>query len=194
MRFRCSSFFKRPCRSGRRDQNASHATVEYIGQIQEIVELDYGRHCTVVLICDWVKANYRGRNVTVKKDEWGFTVANFSSLLPFGADSFAFPINCDQVFFSDAEEELGWKVVLRTEVRGRRIDSKAEEQEETELFRMGDRTEFEGLHATATVPESNPDPISTGRNVRMNKVLGEGIEEVDDVFDRDVGESFEDED
>ena len=122
-----------------------NATLEYIGQIQEILELDYGRHCVVVLVCEWVKANYRGRNATVKKDEWGFTLANFNCLLPFGTESFAFPIHCDQVFFLDDEDKHGWKVVMRTEVRGRRIDSELEEEEETKMFRMESDTDFDGL-------------------------------------------------
>ena len=62
-----AAFFRRPCRSGRRDVNVVDANLEYIGQILEIVELNYGRHCTVLLVCDWVKANYRGRNATLKK-------------------------------------------------------------------------------------------------------------------------------
>ena len=69
-----------------------------------------------------MKANYRGRNATVKKDEWGFTMANFNALVPHGYESFAFPIHCEHVFFSDDEDEPGWRVVLRTEVRGCRID------------------------------------------------------------------------
>ena len=132
-----AAIFRRPCRSGRRDPNPVDANLEYIGQILEIVELNYGRHCTVLLVCDWVKANYRGRNATVKKDEWGFTMANFNSLVPFGYESFAFPVHCDQVFFSDDEDEPGWRVVLRTEVRGRRIDSEMEEEEEAEIVCNG---------------------------------------------------------
>lgn len=142
-----AAFFRRPCRSGRGDENEVDANLEYIGQILEIVELNYGRHCTVILVCDWVKANYRGRNAIVKKDEWGFTVANFSSMVPYGYESFAFPIHCDQVFFSDEEDEPGWKVVLRTEVRGRRIDSEMEEVEEIPMFAMGSDYDFAGLRA-----------------------------------------------
>ena len=47
-----AAFFRRPCRSGRRDVNSVDANLEYIGQILEIVELNYGRHCTVLLVCD----------------------------------------------------------------------------------------------------------------------------------------------
>ena len=64
----------------------------------------------------------------------GITLVNFSSIFPFGYESLAFPINCDQIFFSDAEDEPGWKVVLRTEVRGRRVDSEMDVEEEMEMF------------------------------------------------------------
>jgi hypothetical protein len=186
-----AAFFRRPCRSGRRDLNVVDANLEYIGQILEIVELNYGRHCTVLLVCDWVKANYRGRNATVKKDEWGFTLANFNTMVPFGYESFAFPIHCDQVFFSDVEEEPGWKVVLRTEVRGRRVDNDIEEDDPIPMFAMGADVDFEGLRAPEIMPETHQDPLPTGRDIRLNDILNEVLGEQAMVFDRDVGESSE---
>lgn len=184
-----AAVFRRPCRAGRRDENMVDASLEYIGQILEIVELNYGRHCTVLLVCDWVKANYRGRTATVKKDEWGFTIANFNTLVPYGYESFAFPVHCDQVFFSDEEDEPGWKVVLRTEVRGRRIDSEMQEEEEVEMFAMGADADYIGLRVPEIIPEGNPNPLSSGRNIRLNHVLNDVVEEQGMVFDRDVGES-----
>jgi hypothetical protein len=185
------AFFRRPCRGGSRFNTVVEENVEYIGQILEIVELNYGRHCTVILVCDWVKANYRGRNVTVKKDEWGFTVANFNTMVPYGYESFAFPVHCDQVFFSDEEGEPGWKVVLRTEVRGRRVDSEMEEHDGIPMFAMGADSDFQGLRVPEEVPEINPDPLPSGRNVRLNEVLNEEGEEEAVLFDRDLGESSE---
>ena len=186
-----AAFFRRPCRSGRRSNNVEDANLEYIGQILEIVELNYGRHCTVIFVCDWVKANYRGRNATVKKDEWGFTIANFNTMVSYGYESFAFPVHCDQVFFSDEEDNPGWKVVLRTDVRGRRVDSEMEERDEIPMFAMGADNEFQGLRAPEEVPEGNPDPMPSGRNVRLNQVLNEVLEEEASLFDRDLGESSE---
>jgi len=186
-----AAFFRRPCRSGRRDLNVIDANLEYIGQILEIVELNYGRHCTVLLVCDWVKANYRGRNATVKKDEWGFTLANFNTMVPFGYESFAFPIHCDQVFFSDVEDEPGWKFVLRTEVRGRIVHNDIEEDDQIPMFAMGANVDFEGLRAPEILPETHQDPLPTGRNIRLNDILNEVMGEPAMVFDRDVGESSE---
>jgi len=181
--------FRRPCRSGRGDQNPIDATLEYVGQLLEIVELNYGRHCIVVFICEWVKANYSGRNATVKKDEWGFTMANFNSLVPFGYESFAFPIHCDQIFFSDVEEDPGWKIVLRAEVRGRRVDTEMHDEEEAEIFRMGENVKFEGLRAATEIEEVHGIPMRTGRDIGMNKILGERIQDEAEVFVGEVGES-----
>ena len=121
----------------------------------------------------------------------GFYLANFNLLLPFGYESFAFPKNCEQIFFSDDEEELGWKVVLRTEVRGRRVDNEMEEEEEGEIFRIGENNDFPGLSAASVFSETDPAPLPTGRDVDMNDILGEGVEEASLFFDRDVGESSE---
>jgi hypothetical protein len=49
---------------------------------------------------------------------------NFNSTMPVGPKSFAFPTQCQQVFFSSDENwnvERGgdWKVICGTEVRGR---------------------------------------------------------------------------
>jgi hypothetical protein len=75
------------------------ATLEYVRWIEEILELDYGRFQTVVLLCNWVVANYKRSNATVRQDEYGFTLFNFECLIPFSTQSFAFPMHVEQVFF-----------------------------------------------------------------------------------------------
>ena len=189
-----AAVFRQPCRSGRQDLNVITADLEYVGQILEIVELNYRRHCVVLLVCEWVKANYRGQNATVKKDEWGFTLANFEALVPPGYDSFAFPIHCHQIFFSDDEDDPAWKVVLRTEVRGHRNDKEGDEDEEPEIFSMGRDSDFEGLQVASEVAESYPNPPSNGRTIQVNEVFNNAVEENPTVFDRDMGESSEEED
>lgn len=130
--------FKQVCRNGRRDNNQVNADVEYVGHIEEILELNYRRHCLVVLVCDFVRANYAGGNGTIKRDRWGFTLANYDRrYATICRDSFAFPKHCEQVFFSEARESPGWRVVLRKEVRGRRILPNNEDDEDAELFQMG---------------------------------------------------------
>ena len=93
--------------------------MEYVGELHEIVELNYRGLSVVVLLCRWVKAIYEGSTATVKKDKWGFTLANFNRPVPFGLESFVFPMHVEQVFFVDTIEDPGWKLVLRKEIRGR---------------------------------------------------------------------------
>lgn len=139
-----------------------------------------------------MKANYKGRNATVKKDEWGFTMANFRVLLPFGYESIAFPIHCQQVFFSEDEDEPGWKVVLPMEVRGRRIDSEVDQEDEPEMFAMGRDVDFEGLREPSQGSEFFTYPSAGGKNIDLNNVLNDSVEENAMTFERDLGESTED--
>jgi hypothetical protein len=104
--------FRRPFQNGQRDRNIVIASLEYVGNVEEILELDYGIVCLVVLVCTWVKANYRGPSSIIKKDRWGFTVANFESLIQPGYESFAFPLHVDQVYLSRCPDMPGWKVVI----------------------------------------------------------------------------------
>ena len=59
---------------------------------------------------------------------------------------------------------------------------------------MEGNADFEGLCTSAIAPEGNPEPLPTGTNIRVNDILGQRIEEEDEVFDRDIGESSKDED
>jgi hypothetical protein len=83
-------------------ENAMQPTmifVEYIGWIEEILELNYGGHCMIVLLCSWVKAISEGRNAIVRRDDYGFTLAKVpKGEITIGPDSFSFPINMQQVF------------------------------------------------------------------------------------------------
>ena len=64
-----------------------------------------------------------------------------------------------------------------------------EVQDEIPMFAMGADSDFEGLRAPEELPEINPDPLPTGRNVRLNEVMNEVVEEEALAFDRDLGES-----
>jgi hypothetical protein len=100
-------------------------TAEYVGWVEEILELNYRSHCCIVLVCSWIPYILESRNAKVERNRYGFTLGNFHTTKPIGPNSFAFPIQCQQVFFSDDEKwnaERGgdWKVICGTEVRGRR--------------------------------------------------------------------------
>jgi hypothetical protein len=65
-------------------------SLEYVGWIEEILEVDFGRFQTVLLLCNWVVANYGGSNATMKHDQYGFTSMHFECLILFSSQLFAF--------------------------------------------------------------------------------------------------------
>jgi hypothetical protein len=68
--------------------------VEFIGNVEEILELDYQNHYVIVLLCKWVKAKYSKPSPTIIRDHLGFTAANFNDMVELGKESFSFPIHC----------------------------------------------------------------------------------------------------
>ena len=136
----------------------------------------------------WVKANYRGPNATIKNNEWDFTLANFQPMIPFGPESFALPIHVEQIFYADVSRELGWKIVLRKEVRGKHIFQSMGVAEESSIFVPGQDDDHEALHPPWEVPEQDPHPCRMGRILRHQEAFGP-FQEEDVVFDRDVGAS-----
>ena len=184
--------FVRECRAGVRDNNPVVAPVEYVGHLEEIIELDYRVLRQVVFVGTWVRANYRGTGATVKKDQWGFTVANFSRMIPFGRDSFALPSQVQQVFFCDCPDLPGWKVVLRIEPRGKRIVPSASDVVDTFLFREGRDSDYVGLQIPSALPEE-PVPLhSSGRVIRVPDAVDETAPEDDEAADPDLGASSDD--
>jgi hypothetical protein len=75
------------------------ASLEYVGWIEEIFKLDYGRFQTVIFFCNWVVVNYEGSSTIVRRDEYGFTLVNFECLILLFVQSFMFPMHVEQVFF-----------------------------------------------------------------------------------------------
>jgi hypothetical protein len=91
--------FEQKCVSGPNDQQPIVIKLEYVGWIEDILELNYGVLNIVVFFRNWVKANYIGNSAIIKRDEYGITLMNFNSLIPISNQSFAFPIHVEQVFF-----------------------------------------------------------------------------------------------
>jgi hypothetical protein len=123
--------------------------MEYVGWIQEILELDYRSHCYIVLLYSWIPAKLEASNPKVVQDRYGYALANLQSPMTLGQNSFAFPTQCQQVFFSDDVEYSGlhgvdWKVVCGTTVRGRRGESDYE-RPEIDILNPGRAVDWEGL-------------------------------------------------
>jgi hypothetical protein len=62
---RVAAVFGTTCRSNVNDRNPIEADVEYVGYVEEILELNYGTTCVIVLLCNWVRANHRGAGATI---------------------------------------------------------------------------------------------------------------------------------
>ena len=121
----------------------------YVGWVEEIIELNYRSHCVAVLACSWIPADLERSNRKVMKDEYGFGMGNFQRRLPLGKESFAFPMQCKQVFYSDDhvwnnEKGGDWKVIMGTEVRGRRL-AEDEDAPDIPLLHPGQDTDHNGL-------------------------------------------------
>ena len=102
--------------SGPNDNNPVFAPVEYVGKVEEILDLDYGRFRTSVMLCNWVQATCN----TMKRDEYGSTLVNFNRHIPISTEFICFPMHVEQVFFSESPVERGWHVIIQKEPRGRR--------------------------------------------------------------------------
>ena len=137
-------------------QTAQDISVNYVGVLKDILELDYGPiHTPVILLkCDWMKrVDNRGNN-TYTRDEAGFLLVNFRHKLPRLADPFIFPSQATQVFFSDILNKPGWKVVLCKEAR-----SKREVVDTSDAF-ITTTAEASGLRIPTEVPLPPPTAVS----------------------------------
>jgi hypothetical protein len=148
--------FRQLCRSGMKDTNPKSADLEYVGWVEEILSVDYGHFEVVVLYCNWVVANMKGEGATMKRDEYGFTTVNFERLIPYSAQSFAFPLHIEQVFFAPDVAKSGWEVVLRKEPRSVRIFSKRQRTDEVQCMALGRTSDFPGLQATGLYDDMVP--------------------------------------
>ena len=145
--------FLQSCRSSSSDRNMRTANLEYVGWVDEIISVDYGKFEVVVLYCTWAQANKRGARATMKCDEYGFTLFKFDRLIPYSADSFAFPLHVQQVFFVDDEDNNGWKIVLRRQPRGARVESSDGAADDLQSVQLGTDEEHVGLRPEYTTVE-----------------------------------------
>ncbi len=104
--------FEEECVLRPNDKNLMLAKLEYMGWVEEISKQNFGVLKMVVLFCNLVKANYTRNNVTVKRNEYGFIIVNFTSLIPISNQSFVFLLHVEQFYFFSDPKERGWKVVL----------------------------------------------------------------------------------
>ena len=129
------------------DSNPKMRKEEYLGWIEEILELHYGEYYVVLLAYNWMKARYMGLNPIIVQDKYGFTSVNFSETIVHGLGPkyFSFFIHVQQVFYCKDGWGLEWKNITKVEVRGCRGDCQYVLEEEGGLFNVGHDFLFEGL-------------------------------------------------
>ncbi|KAG8491840.1 hypothetical protein CXB51_015115 [Gossypium anomalum] len=144
-----------------RDSNPVEGNVEYYGLLTDIIELDYyGRWKVVLFRCDWADVNTaRG----IKKDQFGFTMVNFSRLIHTGQqlmdEPYVFSSQVKQVFYSKDPTDEGWYVVLQNTPR--------------DLFDMGNGSRDDIVERSETLPfpEQHLDEnISSTRKMRRRRL------------------------
>jgi hypothetical protein len=133
-----------------------NTNLEYIGWMEEILGLDYSLFQVVLLYCNWIQVNMAGARATMRRDEYGFTQVKFSRLIPFFADSFAFPLHVQQVFFVGNVDDTEWKIVLRKASRGTRVASDEEDREELQCLQVRAVSEHTGLKVDGAEVDAMP--------------------------------------
>jgi hypothetical protein len=56
--------------------------IDYVGECQEILELDYGFIKVNVLLCTWVQPSTQRAHIRMKRNKFGFLLVNFKRLFP----------------------------------------------------------------------------------------------------------------
>jgi hypothetical protein len=93
-----------------------------VGVLKDIILLDYGPISQPVVLfkCDWVThGSDRWGNLTYKRDEDGFLLANFRHLKANIDEPYVFPAQVQQVFYAHEPSTLWWKIVLHKEPRSK---------------------------------------------------------------------------
>ena len=80
--------------------------MEYVGWIEEILELNYQSHCCIILLCLWIPAKLVLGNTKMIQEKYGFAVGNFVRTMPPGPDSFTFAMQSAKYFFQMISSSL----------------------------------------------------------------------------------------
>jgi hypothetical protein len=92
----------------------------------------------------------------MKKDKYSFILVKFNRIIPYSADSFAFLLQTQQVFFIDDVANLRWTVVLRKELRSMRVTSKADDRPDLQYLSLDDFGEYQGLIPQIITNDTTP--------------------------------------
>ncbi|XP_028548537.1 uncharacterized protein LOC114579038 [Dendrobium catenatum] len=90
----------------------------YYGKINDIIEINYSDKFKVMLLkCDWVNTT----GTSVKQDQFGYTLVNFSRLIHTGDkledDPFVFSSQVEPVYYIQDPKNTNWNFVVRMRPR-----------------------------------------------------------------------------
>ena len=129
--------------------------------------------------------------MTIKCDEYGFALFKFDRLIPYSADSFAFPLHVQQVFFVDDGGNDGWKIVLRREPRGSRVLSRVDGGPDLQALQVGRDADHHGLSDICNdIDNTFGTPMLAGCQVLTAEDVSKALEvmEEDPHFEDNVDE------
>jgi hypothetical protein len=93
--------------------NIADDGVNYYGRLSDIIELPYKDFKVVLFKCDWYDVHHRAG---LRKDEFGFTLVNFSRRIHTGEklehEPFVFSSQVQQVFYVQDPKAKEWNVVV----------------------------------------------------------------------------------
>ena len=88
--------FKQSSRASSKDKNVIEGNLQYVGKIQEIIELDYRSFKCSIFKCKWYEAFNRTKRNDIHS---GLFSIDSSKYLPQDEEPYVLPIHCEQVFF-----------------------------------------------------------------------------------------------
>jgi hypothetical protein len=108
-------------RTSTADTNVKEAVLSYVGVLREIIRMLYDHTPVILFRGSWVPPQENG-NAAIKRDKYGFWLANFNRRQRATEQPYAFPHQVRQVFFSEDAIDAGWKVVLQKDSRSSRVE------------------------------------------------------------------------
>jgi hypothetical protein len=170
--------FQSTSRTSARDLNLLDGELDYVGKIQDILEVNLRSFTIILFHVQWFQVIQRGSNRTIRKDPNGFYAIDSSKLLRKNEEPFALPQHCEQIFFHLDILDEKWLYVVHVTPRGRRV--------------FEDQVLYEELHSTTEnevdVEDEDKDVYEDADEEEVNH-NGENIDEEDapiNEFDNNV--------
>ena len=91
-----------------------------VGILRDIIRVSYGDVNCALMQGSWIKSRDQGRSV-IRKDRYGFWTVLYNVRDSENSNPFVYPASVSQVFFMEDSLLPDWRVVLKHDVRSRRV-------------------------------------------------------------------------